>query len=184
MTSILLDLGGVVFNYSGRESETIKWDVVLELNVKFDKLSLGEDTLENYLAEYNNRTNQSLAPKEFLREIWDTLDYNEELLKYLSQNYLIYILSDNYRENIEYINKRFNLSNYCEGQFYSYDYGMTKRNPEIFRKVLLDIGKPIEEFTFIDDSDYKIESAQSIGLKSVLYENNQSLFDAIEKLQK
>lgn len=180
--SILLDLGGVVFEYSGRDSDTIDWTIVKELNLTFDKLSLGQDTLENYLGEYNRRTALNLNPREFLENIWDTLTYNEDLITYLRTRYPIYILSDNYRENIAYISKRFHFQDWCRRQFYSFDFEMTKTNPTIFVKVIEELEIPIEDLIFIDDSPEKIASARSVGLQSIQFLNNQQLFDELSTI--
>lgn len=179
---ILLDLGGVVFDYRGKQSPTINWDIVLELNSTFSGLSLGKDTLDSYLHEYNTRTSQALSKREFLDDIWDTIEYNEELVRWLQRHFSIYILSDNYRENIEYVTERFNLDSWSEAAYYSYQFGMTKASPELFRQVIKRIGRPATDFIFVDDSDYKLETAAQVGLRGVKHVDNESTIAALEKL--
>lgn len=44
----------------------------------------------------------------------------------------IVIVSDNYRENIEYISEKYEFSKWAERQFYSFDYKIEKSNPLFF----------------------------------------------------
>ncbi|MBX2815249.1 MAG: HAD-IA family hydrolase [Saprospiraceae bacterium] len=177
---LLLDLGGVVFGNRGTQSVSIDWDIIMELNHKFDGLSLGSATLAQYLDEYNQRTKQTLSHTQFLDNIWDTIHFNQPLLDWLYPRYAIYILSDNYRENIEYVTERFQLSRWTSGAYYSFQYGMTKADPMIFKHVVAEIGLPVSDFVFVDDSQYKIDAAASIGLKSILYTSNTELFAALQ----
>jgi FMN phosphatase YigB (HAD superfamily) len=80
------------------------------------------------LAEYNAATNQQLTDQEFLEAIWDTLEMNTELVDYLNARYDIIVVSDNYRENIQYVAKRFDFASWATRQIYSYDYGSSKKS--------------------------------------------------------
>jgi len=104
---ILLDLGGVVFNSTGISNEKIDWSVISKLNDRHGTgLNIGEDLFGAFMKDYNQLTSQNLSGDEFLKLVFDTLEFNHELVDFLKEKYQIIIVSDNYRENIEYISQR------------------------------------------------------------------------------
>lgn len=180
---VLLDLGGVVFQMSGKSSETISWEIIWKLNNKYgSQMDLGGTGFSDFLIEYNNILGQNLSSVDFLQGVFDTLDYNEELIKFLQKDREIIIVSDNYRENIEYISKRYHFESWAIKQIYSYEYKMHKSNPNFFAKLLEDIGEYDKEgMILIDDSESKLESALKNGIKGILYKNNQQVMADIER---
>ncbi len=177
MQNILLDLGGVVFQSTGTSNERIHWDVITQLNYRYGhQLNVGEDLFGAFMQDYNEMTAQQLSGDAFLKAVFDTLSFNQELVDFLQKSYPIYILSDNYRENIAYISQRYHFERYFERQFYSFDFALTKEDPEIFRKVLQALNMPAEDFTFIDDSPHKLDSASAVGMKGILFQDNEQLF--------
>jgi len=167
---ILLDLGGVTFQSTGQSNDTIDWSVISPLNRKYGgKMSVGDVDLPTFLAEYNAATNQQLTDVEFLDAIWDTLKMNTELVDYLKGRYKIIIVSDNYRENIEYVAKRFDFASWASQEFYSYDFGMLKEAPAFFERLINELPYAPEELTLIDDSPHKLAAAATVGIRGVLY---------------
>lgn len=173
----LLDLGGVVFQSTGVSNEKINWEIISRLNKKYgNELSIGEDKFPDFLIEYNQLTKQSLAGKEFLKEIFDTLEMNKELVEMIRKESDIIIVSDNYRENIDYISKRYDFESWSIKQIYSFDYKMLKVNPKFFEKLLEEIEAYEKEgMIYIDDSISKIKSAEKYGIKGILYQNNEQI---------
>lgn len=178
----LLDLGGVVFQSTGISNEIIDWQVITQLNRKYGhELSIGENKFPDFMMEYNTRTNQSLTGKEFLKEIHDTLEINTELIEMIGQQSDIIIVSDNYRENIDYLSKRYDFDNWAIKQIYSFDYKMLKTNPLFFPKLLNDMEAfNIEDMIFIDDSSDKIARAEECGIRSIQYRNNEQIKRALK----
>lgn len=179
--TILLDLGGVVFNSSGNSNAQINWSIINELNHKYGHaLNIGQPVFDLFMAAYNEKTDQSIAGHDFLRLVFDTLKFNQSLIDMLS-HYPIIIVSDNYRENINYISKRYHFSKWAVKQYYSFDLELEKSDPTFFPKLLNLINKPAKEFLFIDDSIKKIRNAREAGINSVQYLNNDSLRSELEK---
>lgn len=178
---ILLDLGGVTFQSTGVSNEVINWTEVSKLNYKYAReMSVGDVGLPAFLADYNAATNQQLADMEFLDAIWDTLEMNTELVDYLRTRYEIIIVSDNYRENIEYVAKRFEFDAWASQQFYSYDYGLLKEDPPFFERLINELPYPPEELYLIDDSPNKLASAAKAGIGGILFTTNEEVFRALE----
>ena len=180
---VLLDLGGVVFQSTGKSNELINWKIISQLNNKYGHdLNIGKDKFGAFLKEYNRLTSQDLEGKAFLKAVFDTLTINQELINLLKEEYEIIIVSDNYRENIAYISKRYNFKSWAKGAIYSFDYEMVKSNPAFFQKLLMELPYRAEELLFIDDSLNKIESASKSGIKGILFVDNAQVKRALEKI--
>ncbi len=182
--AVLLDLGGVVFQSTGISNKKINWKIISQLNHKYGyELNIGMvDSFPKFLKEYNTLTNQKLEGKDFLKFVFDTLEINKELIELLQSAYKIIIVSDNYRENIAYISKRYHFSNWAIQQIYSFNYKMAKSNPVFFQKLLKDITYQKEELIFIDDSQSKLDSAAKNGIQGFLYQNNEQIKEALKKI--
>ena len=179
----LLDLGGVVFQSSGISNEIINWKTILQLNHKYGhELNIGEDRFPDFMKEYNQLTHQGLTGQEFLKGVFDTLEINTELIEMVRRDSDIIIVSDNYRENMEYVSKRYDFESWSIGQIYSFDYQMEKANPDFFKRLLEEL-KDFDkaQMLFIDDSPHKIKSAEGNGIQGILFENNEQVKKDIEK---
>ena len=169
---MLLDLGGVVFGSTGVSNEKIDWSIISKLNERHGTgLNIGEDLFGAFMNDYNQLTKQDLRGDEFLKLVFDTLEFNQELVDFLGEKYEIIIVSDNYRENIEYISKRYHFSEWAVQEYYSFDFEMVKADNDFFKLLLEKIKVNADEVFFIDDSIEKIESAKRHGIKGVLYKN-------------
>lgn len=179
----LLDLGGVVFQSTGRKSEAIDWSIISRLNHQYGhELNLGKDLFPTFLENYNEQSTLQLSGDEFLKEVFDTLDVNQSLVDHLKQHFPICILSDNYRENIAYISKRYRFSDWTNHQFYSFQYGMTKANPALFQEVLQELTVQPERVLFIDDYAPHIQTAASLGIRGIQFVNNTQVFAELERM--
>ncbi len=183
---ILLDLGGVVFQSSGTSNEQVNWEVINQLNEKHGTdLNIGKDKFPDFLSDYNQITQQALTGLEFLQFLHDTLSINSALIELVRAYGAIIIVSDNYRENIAYLAKRYNFENWAIHQIYSYDYQMVKTNPAFFKRLLKELSDyPKEDMIFIDDSKRKLESAALHGIQGILFENNQGVKEGLAKWDK
>ncbi len=174
---ILLDLGGVVFQSTGISNQIINWKVITKLNSKYGyELNIGKDKFPDFLSEYNQLTNQTLTGIRFLESLFNTLQMNRELVELIRQKHNIIIVSDNYRENIEYISERYDFKSWAIKQIYSYDYNMVKSNPLFFARLSEELTEyDKKEMLFIDDSQNKIASAEKNGIKGILFQNNEQI---------
>jgi HAD superfamily hydrolase (TIGR01509 family) len=178
--AILLDLGGVVFQSTGISNDKIDWSIITTLNHKYGHaLNMGEDRFPDFLAEYNRMSQQNLGGEAFLTEVFNTLEFNAELVKMLGERFEIIIVSDNYRENIAYISERYQFKSWSKQQFYSFDFQLEKANPLFFKRLLKEIPHYPEELIFIDDSPAKLQSARVHGIRGLLFQNNQQLKDEL-----
>ncbi|MEO0339813.1 MAG: hypothetical protein AAF242_11415 [Bacteroidota bacterium] len=182
---ILLDLGGVVFQSTGDSNQKINWPIISKLNHKYGHdLNVGKDKFPDFMDEYNALTNQQLKGEEFLKEVFDTLAINSELIEMASSIGDIVIVSDNYRENIAYISERYHFASWAVKQIYSFDYSMVKSNLAFFKKLLKELEPhKAEDMLFIDDSLSKLESAKASGIQGVLYKDNDQVKDELSAMR-
>ncbi|MEM6320079.1 MAG: hypothetical protein AAF960_20570 [Bacteroidota bacterium] len=180
----LLDLGGVVFQLFGKSNREIDWKIIWQLNEKHGTETGGLD-FSNFLLDYNELTNQKLKDAVFLEKVFDTLDFNRELIEFLKQEREIIIVSDNYRENIEYISKRYHFSEWSIQQIYSYEYEMYKSNPAFFERLLKENKELVlEDLLLIDDSPLKLDSAFKSGIHGIRFVNNAQVMKEITEYDK
>lgn len=59
---------------------------------------------------------------------------------------------------------------------------MRKNDPESFKFLLKDLNLKAEEVLFIDDSEDNILSAKSLGIKTILYKNNDDVINYINSI--
>lgn len=183
MRIILLDLGGVVFRASGRVSPQVDWEVITELNSKYGRdLDIGRDLFGQFLIEYNEKTDQQLSNDEFFQAIYGVVDFNWELLEFLKKRFEIIILSDNYRENIEYISPRCRFSEWAMAEFYSFDLGMTKADKALFAIVLDQLQVSAADCLLIDDDPGNVQLAAELGINGIAFENNRQIFQELSLL--
>ncbi|MEE9373285.1 MAG: NIF family HAD-type phosphatase [Saprospiraceae bacterium] len=171
---ILLDLGGVVFQYSSESNEKIRWDIIHLLKDKYgNELNVGTARLTKILSEYSHLTNQYLGEREFLSGIFNTLYFNKDLIKTLKTNYKIIIVSDNNEENISYISERYDFAKWAIDQIYSFDYQMVKSDKNFFKRLVVEVGFEKEEMVLIDNQQRNIDSASACGIAGILYRGNE-----------
>ena len=177
-------LGGVVFNATGESNEKINWTVISQLNHKYGHgLNIGKDLFPTFMKEYNIRTGLNLSGPAFLKAVFDTLEFNSELVEMVGGDREIIIVSDNYRENISYISQRYNFASWATEQIYSFDYQMEKVDPLFFEKLLNElIDYDLDQMIFIDDSPRKIERAKAHGINGILFESNAGVRTALQEL--
>ena len=106
--------------------------------------------------------------------------YKFDLLRRLSKNYDIYMLSNN-----NPIAARMASEIFAEGGFsmetsfkkcyLSYQMKTVKPSEEFYKAVIADIGLPAEEMLFIDDSKANVQASIDAGLPAVWYEPGTDL---------
>ena len=173
---ILLDLGGVVFLPSDAVHPQVKWPIIHQLNAKYGKdLNLGADVFPEFMRAYNALTHQQISGEQFLDQVFQSVEFNEELLEILKPLGDIIIVSDNYKENILYMEKHFGIAEWSVAQQYSYDFGLFKSDPTFFKRLFEEIPSlESQKLIFIDDGLNNIESAAIHGITGIQYKDNET----------
>ena len=193
--NILFDLGGVLYH------------IDYELTIKaFEKLGI-----KNFHYHFSQQKQNNLfvrletgkiSARDFIKDMKVLLPYctreeiinawnalligipqeNIQLLKDLSKQYRLFLLSNTNTIHIERINEQlsdaYGLKNFhplFDKVYLSHEIGMRKPNQETFEWVLADAGILAQQTLFIEDSIQHIESASAIGIKTCLWGSNKSL---------
>ncbi len=62
----------------------------------------------------------------------------------------------------------------------SYETGTTKPDPRIFEVACEGIGVALEESIFIDDIEHYCQAAESLGMRAIVYKDNDSMISELE----
>lgn len=65
--------------------------------------------------------------------------------------------------------------------FVSYELGLLKPNPEIYKKVLQKLNVTPEEVVFIDDKPRNVDTAKSLGIHGIVFDQ-QTIIEEINKI--
>ena len=183
--AIIFDLGGVILNinYQNTIDEFLKLGIKnastfyskkIQTNL-FNQIETGKITTEKFLSELKKETNNATIYQ--VKEAWNAmlLDLPKErisLLKKLSQDYPIFLLSNTNAIHIsaikEYLGESAytNFYNIFNKVYYSHKIGFRKPNKETFHLILKENNLKAHEVLFIDDSPQHIEGAKKIGMKT------------------
>lgn len=96
---------------------------------------------------------------------YQMFDGVREELEELSNHNRLYLLSDNWPCG-EYIMDQFDLSKYFEKIYISSYYGIKKDVKGFFQKPIYDFNLSKSSVVFVDDLDYPLETATSMGITS------------------
>jgi putative hydrolase of the HAD superfamily len=130
---------------------------------------------------YNRKSEQRLTGEAFLETVFDSLEFNRPLVDKLKKLAPIIIASDNYRENIEYISRRFHFDSWSIAQYYSFELQIFKSDVSFFQILLKDLDCTASDLLFIDDDPNNILTAESMGINGLIFKNNAQLFNELER---
>jgi glucose-1-phosphatase len=187
--NIIFDLGDVILNIdvpvaslsfaklSGKEQhEILTLFKENDLFRKFETGHLDETGFRNYIRELLVFPDWS---DEMIDSAWNSLlldlpPERVELLKNLSKNYRLFLLSNTSSIHITQVNKILEastgvkkLDDLFEKVFVSYEMGLMKPDPQIYRDVLDSASLKADETLFLDDNLDNIKGAQTLGIDTI-----------------
>ncbi len=127
------------------------------------------------------------APEKeaFIRQFWAADGLNTELveaIRTLRQNYKLGLLSNAWSDLRANLTHRWQIADLFEVLIISAEVGLAKPDPAIYQLALERLAVAPQEAVFIDDVLENIESAQSVGLLTVHYQDNLQLFAELQEL--
>ncbi|MDG1190243.1 MAG: HAD family phosphatase [Flavobacteriales bacterium] len=193
--NILFDLGGVLYHidYNLTKVAFEKLGVndfnthysQQQQNKLFDNLETGKISSKEFISKMLEIIPHS--KQEDIVDAWNALllgftKENLKLLECLSGKYKLYLLSNTNAIHIEKINSelqdrfgRAALGEFFEKTYLSHEIGRRKPDIETFEWLLKDAGIKAEETLFIEDSIQHVESADKVGIKTVLWGSNKPI---------
>ncbi len=101
----------------------------------------------------------------------------------LKKKYKIAVISDNFQERAEFFRTKIKWFRDFDYSIFSSDIGFTKKSTEIFMKFLNDNKVSPQEVVYIDDDKENIETARSIGIRGVVFDNINQLKNDLKIIQ-
>lgn len=198
--NIIFDFGGVIYDIDHKLNKIAFMKLGIEnfeslyshqvqdhLFEDFEKGVLSKETFRAAFAKY---LSHPISDGD-LDQAWCSLligvqKEKIELLKALTQNYQLFLLSNttmiHYERFIHELNVHADFRSLFKGVYFSHEIGMRKPDHDFYLKVIKDHGLNAEECLFIDDLDVNIKAAQELGLQTY-YLQNESILDLFENGQ-
>lgn len=201
--NIVFDFGGVIFNLSyegalasftaiGLPDAAHALDRYHQRGI-FEELESGRMSADDFRAELSKMCGRELTHDEVL-QAW--LGYvggpvDEVRLAYLDElrarGYRTFLLSNtnpfvqSWAESTAFSQEGRPLSSFLEKCYTSYEVGIMKPDPAIFRHMLEDASLTPSETLFLDDSRANIDAAAALGIQTLLVENNADWRKALDQ---
>ncbi|MCE7064003.1 HAD family phosphatase [Dyadobacter sp. CY326] len=201
--NIIFDLGDVILNIdvpvasksfaelSGREqAEILSIFSENALFRQFETGQLDEAGFRNYVRKILDFSDLS---DEAIDTAWNSLlldlpPERVELLKKLSENYRLFLLSNTSSIHITQVNKILEastgvekLDDLFEKVFLSYEMGLMKPDPQIYLSVLEQAGLAAEETLFLDDNRDNIEAAAKLGIDTIHVQKPTTILEYLKE---
>lgn len=189
--AVVFDFGNVIINidvsrtFQSFANLTVKKQELIERQFADSQLFRRYETGQLEDDEFREVVRQTLGFPLSDREIdiaWNSLLLDipverVELIYAIRQKYPIYLLSNTNSIHIKasncYIQKNFNgkkLSDWFDKLYLSYEIGLWKPEKMIYQYVLDDLKLAPHEILFLDDNKSNIESANEMGIQTILVE--------------
>lgn len=193
--NVIFDIGGIIIDDSNKnlagllnisEDEAKDLSKICYGNTFHDcilgNLSLSEH-INNSIKKKPERETEIrfiLSPKNF-HEVIPYFEKNiSQIYKLKDEGYNIYFLSNLTKETFDYINStRSLLKDFCGG-VYSFQEHCSKPDKKIYLRLLKQFNLNLAESIFFDDRERNVISAESLGLKSVLFKSFADVINALK----
>lgn len=191
--AVVFDLGGVLVRTEDREPREA---LAKRLGMSYEALSqlvfqsesarlatLGKITADQHWEQVRSRLN--LAADDFsfvIKMFWggDRLDIGlVDLIRSLRSKYTTALLSNAWDDLREAINHQWKIADAFDELLISSEVGLAKPDERIYRVLLERLGVEAHEIVFVDDFIENIESARSVGLQAIHFQEAKAARDAL-----
>lgn len=195
---LIFDLGNVIIDIDYKKAiQLIKEEVSPKLYDKVDQFYLtdfhkdyevGKINSDAFRQEVKTYFEQDWSDEK-VDELWNSLLLKIplerlELILKLRENFQVGVLSNTNLIHIQAVNKILvndhSLANFdpiFDWVFLSHEMGLAKPSPEIYEKMLVDLGTTGDRVIFFDDLIANVEGAAKVGIQAVHVTGPDVLFD-------
>ncbi len=147
------------------------------------ELCRGNTTEDEYLAGVLKRTKWRIGSEQLKSHVRANFHWKvggmKELALDLSARYRVCVYSDHGREWIEYITEIHPFLSQFAERVYSFEIGLTKKDPGAFEAALGRLGCTAADSVFIDDNEGNVQNARVAGLCGIRFYSHTSLRAAL-----
>ena len=196
LKNILFDMGNVLFSIDYKKTEeafnALGYDNFSEMYSQFtaddlfEKLETGKISTEEF---YNKliSSHPIVVNEDQITEAWNSMLLHWRMdslafLKTLAKKYNLYLLSNTNDIHLTAVNNllqqqtgKENIDDLFTKAYYSHKINLRKPNADIFEFIAKDAGIDPQETLFIDDLENNIDAAASLGFKTHLLLNNETI---------
>jgi len=123
---------------------------------------------------------EKIALKAYKKNFKQNKQLFKKAFELKKQKYKIGVLSDQW-----YLSKEALMPDKLYKKFdevvVSCDVGVRKPNPKIYKLILKKLKLPAKHCLFIDNQQWNIKPAKKLGMKTILFKNNEQLFKELGK---
>lgn len=198
--AIIFDLGGVLINLDFHLTKQAFIDLGLppfetlysaaQQETLFNNYEMGRISSADFIAALQKLITTDVEEMQLIKA-WNAmlLDFPIErlqLLKELSKNYQLFLLSNTNAIHLDaistYLKQTYaiSLDNYFHKAYYSFKVGIRKPDKEIFKLVLEENKLQPTETLFIDDTMQHINSAKQLGIDTIWLQPTNTILDILQ----
>lgn len=104
------------------------------------------------------------------------------IVKNLSKKYPLYMLNNEYKEFMRFLQKKYNYFKYFKGRVTSYQAHCRKPDARIYKLLLEKYNLKPHESVFIDDKKENVRVARKIGMHAIHFRNANQLKSELGKI--
>ncbi|MFZ4591466.1 MAG: HAD family hydrolase [Ignavibacteria bacterium] len=160
------------------------------LDNRFDhKLMTGRIAHKEFFRKLKKKFDLKIGYNDFIYFYSDIFWANSNMKRFLEKisrikKYRLFLLSNTDSPHITFIDNNFPFVKILKKRVLSYKVNMAKPNKRIFKLTLEKFNLIPEETVLIDDMKDNIVSAQSLGIKTIHYNNHKKFTSEFSKLVK
>lgn len=203
--NLLFDFGGVIINLDKSRAEARFREIGVK-NIEnylttyrheaiFLDYELGTLDRPQFAQELRKLTGNDKITEADVDYAWqgfllDIPEYKFDMLKQLGKKYNVYLLSNTNPSAMEWAyTSKFSTTGepiqaFFDKCYMSYQIGLAKPDPEIFKYIIRDSGIIPSETLFFDDAQKNITAATELGFQTYLTDQNEDLRKVVEMINK
>lgn len=195
--AIIFDVGGVITKTHWSQLYTnfanylgISQNIVINFHKDYlDQMILGEISFQNFIEKVKPDVIKDQSDLNKLKNVWveeslKLLNLNKPLLEMidsLRKSYTLMILT-NLSESRKFVDEQLGLYSHFDYVFLSYNERLKKPDERFYQLALLKTGFKPEEVIFIDDTEEHVLAANELGIKGIIFRNNNQFKSDLLKL--
>ena len=198
---LIFDLGNVIIDIDYQNSlrlirnhlseliqDRVTGFYLTDFHKDYEKGLIDSPTFRNSVRSYFDQDWEDQKVDELWNSLLVTIPANRlELIAKLKNKYQIGVLSNTNQIHIEAVDTMLkrdhgieNLNELFHRVFLSHEMGLSKPSPEIYEKMVSELGTTPDRVVFFDDLEANVKGAASVGIQAVHVTGPEVIFDYLK----